>query len=226
MRPSVWRGRRRCRGSRTRARRYRSTGSGTWTEPGRNLDGKQVQRWSEKLGARLTAERDREVLGLQEGRHPPDLPSDPQLLVIEVDGGRWQGREENPDTRSRWHEDKVCAIATYLPGDGKEKDRPAASAHDLHRDGARRRRVRRDVPAGGRASRAAPGGAGHRSGRRRQLDRPAAGTPVPWLRANRRLATRAGTPLRLRPGRRDGRRLAAASGDGQAGWKACCGMAR
>lgn len=86
----------------------------------RDLDGKQIQRWSEKLGLTLRCERDHQVLKLQEGHHPPDLPADPQLLVIEVDGGRWQSREENPETHSRWREDKVCAIATYLPGDGKE----------------------------------------------------------------------------------------------------------
>src|SRR5581483_3601917 len=88
----------------------------------RNLDGKQVERWSEKLGAGVTCRRDQEVLKLQEGQHPPDLPNDPQLLVIAVDGGRWQGREQNPETHSRWREDKVCAIATYMPGDGKEKE--------------------------------------------------------------------------------------------------------
>jgi hypothetical protein len=88
----------------------------------RDLDGKQVERWSQKLGGRVTCQRDRQVLKLQEGQHPPDLPNDPLLLVIEVDGGRWQGREENPDTHSRWREDKVCAIATYLPGDGKAKE--------------------------------------------------------------------------------------------------------
>lgn len=87
----------------------------------RELDGKQVQRWAEALGRSATAQRDAEVLALEQGRHPPDQPSDPQLLVIEVDGGRWQAREENPDTHSRWHEDKVCAIATYLPGDGKDQ---------------------------------------------------------------------------------------------------------
>lgn len=88
----------------------------------RDLDGKQVQRWGEKLGVTLTVERDAGVLQLQEGKHPPDLAADPSLLVIEVDGGRWQGREEDPETRSRWREDKVCAIATYLPGDGKERE--------------------------------------------------------------------------------------------------------
>jgi hypothetical protein len=88
----------------------------------RNLDGKQVQRWAEKLGGSITAEREGQVLGLEQGRHPPELPADPQLLVIEVDGGRWQGREENPDTHGRWREDKVCAIATYLPGDGGEQE--------------------------------------------------------------------------------------------------------
>ena len=88
----------------------------------RDLDGKQVQRWSEKLGATLSGERDGDVLKLQEGQHPVATATDPQLLVIEVDGGRWQGREENPATHSRWREDKVCAIATYLPGDGKEQE--------------------------------------------------------------------------------------------------------
>lgn len=88
----------------------------------RDLDGKQIQRWSEKLGATLTGARDRSVLKLQEGKHPPELAGDPPLLVIEVDGGRWQGREEDPETHSRWREDKVCAMATYLPGDGKQQE--------------------------------------------------------------------------------------------------------
>lgn len=81
-----------------------------------------MERWSEKLGIRLTVERDGQVLKLQEGRHPPDQAADPSLLVIEVDGGRWQGREVNAETGSRWREDKVCTIATYLPGDGKEQE--------------------------------------------------------------------------------------------------------
>lgn len=90
-----------------------------WHRP---LHGKQVERWSEKLGLSLGVERDAEVLKLQEGKHPPDVADDPPLLVIEVDGGRWQGREKNEETGSRWREDKVCAIATYLPGDGQDKE--------------------------------------------------------------------------------------------------------
>lgn len=88
----------------------------------RRMHGKQVERWSEKLGITLGVERDARVLKLQEGQHPPDVADDPPLLVIEVDGGRWQGRETNEETGSRWREDKVCAIATYLPGDGREKE--------------------------------------------------------------------------------------------------------
>jgi hypothetical protein len=88
----------------------------------KQLDGKQIERWGEKLGVALTVERDAGVLKLQEGKHPPDLAGDPALLVIEVDGGRWQGREKNVETGSRWREDKVCAIATYLPGDGKDRE--------------------------------------------------------------------------------------------------------
>lgn len=37
-----------------------------------------------------------------------------------MDGGRWQGREKNPETGSRWREDKVLTVTSYVPGDGRE----------------------------------------------------------------------------------------------------------
>src|SRR5437764_6020324 len=38
-----------------------------------------------------------------------------------MDGGRYQGRELNPDTQSRWREDKVLTVSSYLAGDGAEQ---------------------------------------------------------------------------------------------------------
>jgi hypothetical protein len=85
------------------------------------LDARQVQRWSESLGRSLVRERDREVQAYQEGRRPACCANEPELMVVGMDGGRWQSREKNEKTQSRWREDKVLSVTTYLPGDGKEK---------------------------------------------------------------------------------------------------------
>jgi hypothetical protein len=90
---------------------------------GMTMHGRQVQRWSQALGRSLVVHRDREVLAYQErGVRPPPPPNEPQLLVIGLDGGRVQSREKDEETGSRWVEDKVCTITTYLPGDGDEKE--------------------------------------------------------------------------------------------------------
>jgi hypothetical protein len=60
------------------------------------------------------------VLDWESGHHPSAPANDPKLLVIEVDGGRVQMNEKNEETGSRWREDKVATISTYLPGDGKD----------------------------------------------------------------------------------------------------------
>ncbi len=86
-----------------------------------NLDGKQVQRWGESLGRGLVAERDRQTRAYREGRYPPGPANPPKLLVIGMDGGRFQSREKDPDTGSRWKEDKVLTVSSYLPGDGGER---------------------------------------------------------------------------------------------------------
>ena len=46
----------------------------------------------------MVAARDRETQAYREGRYPPGPANEPQLLVIGMDGGRWQGREKDPDT--------------------------------------------------------------------------------------------------------------------------------
>jgi hypothetical protein len=89
------------------------------------LDGKQLQRWSEALGRGMVSGRDRQSQAYREGRYPQGPANAPQLLVIGMDGGRWQGREKNADTDSRWREDKVLTVSSYVSGDGRDR-KPAA----------------------------------------------------------------------------------------------------
>jgi hypothetical protein len=44
------------------------------------------------------------------------------LLVIGMDGGRYQSREKDAETGSRWREEKVLTVSSYLPGDGRPKE--------------------------------------------------------------------------------------------------------
>jgi hypothetical protein len=95
-----------------------------------SLDGKQVQRWGEALGRALVLKRDKEVRRYREGVRPEPCANEPQLLVIGLDGGRYQGREVDPDTHTRWREDKVLSVSSYIPGDGGErKPRPLVTTH-------------------------------------------------------------------------------------------------
>jgi hypothetical protein len=88
---------------------------------GVSLDGKQVQRWALRLGEQLVQRREAEALDCERGMRPAGPANDPLLLVIGMDGGRVQGREKDPASGSRWREDKVLSITSYLPGDGKDK---------------------------------------------------------------------------------------------------------
>ena len=90
---------------------------------GTHLDGKQSQRWSEAMGRSVVAARDAEVRAYERGCHPVSPANAPTLLVIGMDGGRVQTREKHGENGSRWREDKVSAITSYLPGDGT-KERP------------------------------------------------------------------------------------------------------
>jgi hypothetical protein len=88
---------------------------------GTTLDGTQVQRWAEAVGTRLARERDTELREAWCGRPPAAPPNAPALLVIGLDGGRVQMREKDPETGSRWREDKVAAVTTYQAGDGADR---------------------------------------------------------------------------------------------------------
>ncbi|GMV96285.1 MAG: hypothetical protein AMXMBFR83_06530 [Phycisphaerae bacterium] len=91
---------------------------------GTHLDGKQIQRWSEAMGRVMTAARDAEVRAFEQGHRPESVLNPPALLVMGMDGGRVQTREKQGENGSRWREDKVCAITSYLPGDGTPEHSP------------------------------------------------------------------------------------------------------
>jgi len=89
---------------------------------GTRLDGKQIDRWAQRFGKRCVAERDAEVAASECGQRPASPANPPALLVIGPDGGRVQMKEKDPETHSRWKEDKVLTVTTYLPGDGHEHE--------------------------------------------------------------------------------------------------------
>lgn len=85
------------------------------------LDGTEIKRWSERLGQRLVDLRGQEVEALERGIKPPGPLNPPLLLVTGLDGGRVQMKDQDPQTKSRWKEDKVASFTSYVPGDGKDK---------------------------------------------------------------------------------------------------------
>lgn len=94
------------------------------------LDGKQIQRWAQALGDDVLEQRQMELDACQKGHRPAGPVNDPQLLVVEMDGGRVQGREKDPVSGSRWREDKVLTVTSCLPGDGKQKSpKPLVTTH-------------------------------------------------------------------------------------------------
>lgn len=86
-----------------------------------NLDGKQIQRWGEALGFTLFNHQQERIRGLKQGHHPEPPANAPELLVIGLDGGRYQSRQKAPESESRWKEDKIASFTSYLPGDGRDK---------------------------------------------------------------------------------------------------------
>jgi hypothetical protein len=85
------------------------------------LDAKEIQRWGERLGDALVEQRAVEVQAMAQGVNPEGPLNAPPLVVLGMDGGRVQMREKDQETQSRWREDKVLSIASYLPGDGQDK---------------------------------------------------------------------------------------------------------
>jgi len=82
---------------------------------------RQAQRWAQHLGDVLVTRRDREVKAYKKGQRPCGPKNEPALLVVGLDGGRVQGKDKDAESGSRWREDKVATLTSYLPGDGKEK---------------------------------------------------------------------------------------------------------
>ena len=89
-----------------------------WDRP---LAAAQIQRWAEALGSQVVAERQAEQIAFEQGQPPVSLEPQPELLVLGMDGGRYQSRDKNPQTQSRWREDKVLSITSYRPGNGKDR---------------------------------------------------------------------------------------------------------
>jgi hypothetical protein len=94
-----------------------------WNEDrGTHYQATQVQRIVEAIGQTLLAQQAAQVQAYEQGQRPRGPSSDPSLLVIQMDGGRVQSRQKNPQTQSPWKEDKVLTISSYRPGDGKQKE--------------------------------------------------------------------------------------------------------
>jgi len=91
-------------------------------DPDRPLHPEQVRRWAEAMGAALARRRAAEVSACERGEWPAAPANPPELLVLGVDGGRWQGREKDAQTGSRWREQKTLAASSYLPGDGRDPE--------------------------------------------------------------------------------------------------------
>lgn len=87
----------------------------------RTYHGKQVERWAQRLGEARGRQRQCEAKDFSRGILPESPPNSPALLVIGMDGGRVQLDQVDPETKTRWTEDKAASFTSYLPGDGKDK---------------------------------------------------------------------------------------------------------
>lgn len=87
---------------------------------GTTYDGKQMQRWAEHFGEKVALDQELERKAYLKGRHPAGPENAPVILGVGMDGGRVQEREKDPESQSRWHEDKVLTISSYLKGPPRE----------------------------------------------------------------------------------------------------------
>lgn len=89
---------------------------------------KHFQRWAQRRGEQLLSQQAAERQAYERGERPCGPANDPSLLVIEMDGGRVQSREKRESApgrqASRWREDKVLSISSYLPGEPDQDKAP------------------------------------------------------------------------------------------------------
>jgi hypothetical protein len=86
---------------------------------GTTYDGKQMQRWGEYYGGKVAADQEQERREYLKGIRPGGPPNAPAVLAVGMDGGRVQEREKDPESQSRWHEDKVLTISSYRKAPAK-----------------------------------------------------------------------------------------------------------
>lgn len=80
------------------------------------LDGKQVQRWSERIGFNAVLRRQTQLIAFEKNDVlPPCKANEPDILVVGLDGGRVQTTLKNQD-QTRWREDKVATVTSYIAG--------------------------------------------------------------------------------------------------------------
>jgi hypothetical protein len=91
---------------------------------GTTLDGKQVQRWSERIGDHAVDRREQQLQELeQDNILPPCKANEHQVLVVGLDGGRVQTRLKNEDG-TRYREDKVATVTSYISGENTTDHQP------------------------------------------------------------------------------------------------------
>jgi hypothetical protein len=81
-----------------------------------SYDGKQIQRWSERVGQNIAELQQQETAcyrSTKQAKRPSGPPNDPDLLVIGMDGGRVQTNSKDKEG-SRWAEDKVATISSCV----------------------------------------------------------------------------------------------------------------
>lgn len=92
-------------------------------------DGKHIQRWTQRLGLRLANERDGALAAFECGQRPTAPAHAPELLVISVDAGKVQTCEIDAATGSRWRDNKVATVSTYLRGTDTQEPRALVTTH-------------------------------------------------------------------------------------------------
>ena len=80
-----------------------------------SISGRHVGRLTELVGAELVAERDTRAEAHRTRKLQPQVPNAPDVVAVEVDGGRYQRRAEGHGCGAcdpQWREDKVACLVT------------------------------------------------------------------------------------------------------------------